>query len=127
MLTSGARAAAVRHRSWPGPDRCFVAPTIYRSVNSLAVEMNYAGTWQDGKMGIPVFSMEDMYSGSHVLQNCMSQMGLIPTIAYDGNIYISNGIGNIDEEGKLLELPTRLSVRAAMKSIEVISKYAGLI
>lgn len=101
--------------------------SIYRSVNSLAVEMNYAGTWQDGKMGIPVFSMEDMYSGSHVLQNCMSQMGLIPTIAYDGNIYISNGIGNIDEEGKLLELPTRLSVRAAMKSIEVISKYAGLI
>jgi len=100
--------------------------SVYKSTNSLAVELNYCDTWKDG-FGIPVFSMEDMYAGSQILQNCMSHMGLVPTIAYDGNIYISNGIGNIDEEGKLLELPTRLSVRAAFKSIEVISRYAGLL
>ncbi|MHC1783670.1 MAG: hypothetical protein AB9891_13100 [Anaerolineaceae bacterium] len=100
---------------------------IYKSTNSLAVELNYADTWRSGEFGIPVFSMEDMYAGSHILQNCMSQMGLVPTIAYDCNIYVSNGIGNLDEQGKLIELPTRLSVKACFKSVEVISKYAGLI
>jgi len=100
--------------------------SIYKSTNSLAVELNYADTWKDG-FGIPVFSMEDMYAGTQILQNCQSQMGLIPTIAYDGNIFISNGIGNIDEEGNLIELPTRLSVKANFKSVEVISKFAGLI
>lgn len=101
--------------------------SIYRSTNSLAVELNYSDTWRNGEFGIPVFSMEDMYAGSQILQNCMSSMGLIPTIAYDGNIYISNGIGNLDENGDLLELPTRLSVKACFKSVEVISRYAGLI
>lgn len=100
--------------------------SVFKSPNSLAVELNYTDTW-NGEMGIPVFSMEDMYAGTQVLQNCMSHMGLVPTIAYDGNVYISNGIGNIDEEGKLLELPTRLSVKAMFKSIEVISRYAGLV
>lgn len=100
--------------------------SIYKSTNSLAVELNYADTWKSG-FGIPVFSMEDMYAGTQILQNCQSQMGLIPTIAYDGNIFISNGIGNIDEEGNLMELPTRLSVKANFKSVEVICKFAGLI
>jgi len=100
---------------------------IYKSTNSLAVELNYADTWRNSEFGIPIFSMEDMYAGTQILQNCMSSMGLIPTIAYDGNIYISNGIGNIDEEGNLIELPTRLSVKACYKSIEVICRYAGII
>jgi hypothetical protein len=101
--------------------------SIYKSTNSLAVELNYADTWRHGEFGIPIFSMEDMYAGTQILQNCMSSMGLIPTIAYDGNIYISNGIGNIDEEGNLIEMPTRLSVKACFKSVEVICRYAGLI
>jgi hypothetical protein len=100
---------------------------ICKSINSLAVELNYADTWRNGEFGIPIFSMEDMYAGTQVLQNCMSSMGLIPTIAYDGNIYISNGIGNIDEEGNLIETPTRLSVKACFKSVEVICRYAGII
>ena len=100
---------------------------ICKSPNSLAVELNYADTWRNGEHGVPIFSMEDMYAGSQILQNCMSKMGLVPTIAYDGNIYISNGIGNLDEEGQLIELPTRLSVKAAFKAVEVICRYAGML
>ena len=100
---------------------------ITKSANSLAVEFNFHDQWSDGKTGIPIFSIEDMYSGSHVLQNCMSHMGMIPTIAYDANIFISNGIGNIDEEGGLIEAPTRLSVKAMFKAIEIISRYSGLL
>ena len=101
--------------------------SIYKSLNSQSVELNYFDQWLNGAGGIPVFSIEDMYAGSHILQNCMSQMGMVPTIAYDANIFVSNGIGNLDEEGRLLETPTRLSLRAMFKAIEIIARYAGIV
>lgn len=101
--------------------------SIYKSTNSMCVELNYADTWKDGEFGIPIFSIEDMYAGSHLLQNGMSQMGMIPTIAYDGNIMVSNGVGNIDEEGRLMEKPTRLMLRGMFKILEIICRYAGML
>jgi hypothetical protein len=100
--------------------------SIFKSLNSQSVELNYFDQWLNGAAGIPVFSIEDMYAGSHILQNCMSQMGMVPTIGYDANIFVSNGIGNLDEEGRLLETPTRLSLRAMFKAIEIIARYAGI-
>jgi hypothetical protein len=100
---------------------------ISKSFNSLAVECNYADSWANGEMGIPIFSIEDMYAGSHIMQNCQSQMGLVPTIAYDGNIFVSNGVGNLDEKGRLIEKPTRLAVRAMFKAVEIIARYAGML
>ncbi len=100
---------------------------FYKSVNSNAVELNYQDTWTENEFGIPIFSIEDMYAGSNILQNGMAQMGIVPTIAYDSNIFISNGIGNIDEEGRLMEKETRLIVKGVLKTVEIISKYAGLL
>ena len=74
---------------------------ISKSVNSLAVEINYENTWKNGQMGIPIFSIEDMYAGTHMFQAGMMQMGIIPTIAYDANIFISLGLGTLDAEGQL--------------------------
>ena len=54
-------------------------------------------------------------------------MGMIPTIAYDANIMISNGVGNLDEEGRLLERPTRLAVRGMFKIMEILGRYAGML
>ncbi len=99
---------------------------FFKSPNCLSVELNYVDQWEDGKKGLPIFSIEDMYAGSHILQQCMSHMGMVPTIAYDANIMVSNGIGNLDEDGNLLEIPTRMSVRAMFKSIEIIGRHAGL-
>jgi len=100
---------------------------IYKSVNCQSVELNYADSWANGAWGLPIFSIEDMYAGSHLLQNAMSQMGMVPTIAYDANIMISNGVGNLDEEGRLLERPTRLAVRGMFKIMEILGRYAGMI
>jgi len=100
---------------------------IYKSVNCQSVELNYYDSWANGAWGLPVFSIEDMYAGSHLLQNAMSQMGMIPTIAYDANIMISNGVGNLDEEGRLLERPTRLAVRGMFKIMEILGRYAGML
>jgi hypothetical protein len=96
---------------------------ISKSYNSTAVEVNYEGTWADGK-GIPIFSIEDMYAGSNILQSGLAQMGVIPTIAYDANIYISPGLGTTDEHGQLLEDRARHAVRALVRLIEIITKYA---
>lgn len=101
--------------------------SIFKSPNCLSVELNYADTWQHNAFGIPIFSIEDMYAGSNLLQNCMSQMGMVPTIAYDANIMISNGVGNLDEEGGLLEAPTRMAVKGCFKSIEILAKHSGLL
>ena len=100
---------------------------ITKSYNSTAVEVNYENTWKDGKMGIPIFSIEDMYSNTNLFQTGIAQMGVIPTVAYDGNIYISTGLGTTDENGALLEKEARWAVRAQVKAMEIVCEFAGLI
>ena len=99
---------------------------ISKSVNSLAVEINYENTWKNGQMGIPIFSIEDMYAGTHIFQAGMMQMGIIPTIAYDANIFISLGLGTLDAEGNLLEKETRLIVKAMVGLMNIACKHAGV-
>ncbi|HCG01655.1 MAG TPA: hypothetical protein DEV93_14045 [Chloroflexi bacterium] len=99
---------------------------ITKSSNSLAVELNYENTWRDGRLGYPIFSIEDMYAGSHILQVGMSQMGLVPTIAYDANLFISAGLGTTDDEGRLLKDKARLACRATMRLLEIVGRRAGI-
>jgi len=100
---------------------------ISKSYNSTAVEINYEGTWKDGQLGIPIFSIEDMYAGTNIFQSGMAQMGVIPTIAYDGNIYVSTGLGTTDPAGNLIEDVTRCGIRALVRLIEITCKYAGIL
>jgi len=99
---------------------------ISKSVNSLAVEINYENTWKEGQAGIPIFSIEDMYAGTHMFQAGMMQMGIIPTIAYDANIFISLGLGTLDADGNLLEKETRLIVKAMVGLMNIACKHAGV-
>lgn len=100
---------------------------ITKSYNSSSVEVNYEGTWKDGKLGVPIFTIEDMYAGTGLLQSGMAQMGIVPTLSYDGNIFISPGLGTTDEEGKIIEDVTRYVIRALVKLIEIVCKYSGLL
>ncbi len=99
---------------------------FYKSYNSGAVEINYEDSWQNGKLGIPIFSIEDMYSGSNIFQDGMSQMGIIPTIAYDANIFISPGLGTTDNHGQLIHERARMVVRGLVKLIEIVCNHAGI-
>jgi hypothetical protein len=100
---------------------------ISKSYNSRAVEINYEGTWKDAEMGLPVFSIEDMYSGTNIFQTGMAQMGVIPTVAYDGNIYMSPDLATTDDKGNLLKDVTRYGVKAQVRLMEIVAKYVGLI
>jgi hypothetical protein len=100
---------------------------ISKSINSLSIEINYEKTWRHGGLGIPIFTIEDMYAGTNIFDAGMGQMGVIPTIAYDGNIFISPGLGTLDEEGNLLEKETRKIVRALVGLINITCKFAGVV
>lgn len=100
---------------------------INKSYNGTAVEVNYEGTWKNGEMGIPIFSIEDMYSGTNILQTGMSAMGIIPTVAYDGNIYLSTGLATTDSKGNLLKDVTRYGIKALVRLIEITCKYGGIL
>ncbi len=99
---------------------------ISKSYNSLTVEVNYENTWKDG-MGFPIFSIEDMYGGSHLLQAGLAQMGLIATIAYDGNIFISPGQGTCDDDGNIVADRMRLAIKGLIALMEIVGKYSGFL
>jgi len=90
------------------------------------VEVNYEDSWSNGKLGIPIFSIEDMYSGSNLFQDGMSQMGIIPTIAYDANFFISPGLGTTDEHGQLIEARARMVIRGLVMLVEIVCEHAGI-
>lgn len=100
---------------------------VTKSTNSLAVELNYENTWTEDRLGFPIFTIEDMYAGSHLLQVAMSQMGIVPTIAYDANIFISAGLGTTDEEGRLIKENARLICKATMKLLEIVGREVGMV
>ena len=97
-----------------------------KSYNSGTVEINYEDSWKDGKLGIPIFSIEDMYSGSHLFQDGMSQMGIIPTISYDANFFISPGLGTTDEHGQVIPERARMIIRGLVMLIEIVCNEAGI-
>jgi hypothetical protein len=99
---------------------------IYKSRNSGTVEINYEDSWSNGKLGIPIFSIEDMYAGSNLFQDGMTQMGIIPTIAYDANFFISPGLGTCDSKGQLIHERARWAVRALVLLVEIVCNHAGI-
>jgi hypothetical protein len=100
---------------------------ISKSYNSRAVEVNYENTWNGSELGFPIFSIEDMYAGSQILQTGTAQMGVIPTVAYDGNILISPGLGTTDDNGNMIEQNVRYCVKSLVKLMEIVGKYSGFL
>ncbi len=99
---------------------------ISKSYNSAAVEVNYDDCWEKG-IPFPIFTIEDMYAGTNILQSGTDAMGIIQTIAYDANIFISLGLGTTDENGDIIEDAARLAVRGLVRLIEIVAKYSELI
>jgi hypothetical protein len=99
---------------------------FFKSYNSGTVEINYEDSWKDGKLGIPIFSIEDMYAGSHLFQDGTTQMGIIPTISYDANFFISPGLGTTDDHGQLIPERAHMVVRGLVMLIEIVCNNAGL-
>lgn len=98
---------------------------ITKSYNSLGTEISYERTWNDGRMGLPIFSIEDMYSGTNLIQSGLQAMGLIPVLGYDANMFVGPGLGTTDIQGNLLEREARWVVRALFRMLVILADAVG--
>ena len=96
--------------------------TITTSRNSLAVEINYERTWNT-ETPIPVFSIEDYYSGTNLLQYGLSGAGISPPLCYDANIVIGPLSNLCETDGVLNEDRAQIAVRTMFRGITRLIEY----
>jgi hypothetical protein len=100
--------------------------TFDKDYSANCVAVDYEQSWSHGRMGIPIFSVEDLYAGTGLTMNATRAMGIAPCVAYDGNIKMSPGLGTTDENGQLMEEPVRLMIRCFVRMMEVMCEHAGI-
>lgn len=93
---------------------------ISSSYNGGGVELNYADTWLDGKIGLPIFSTEDKAAGSNLIVAGVGELGILPPSCDEGNIVITPGRGLIDDDGHLHVDRTRMVVRGLILVLTVL-------
>ncbi len=96
---------------------------ITKSYNLGGVEVNYEATWSGERMGVPIFNHEDRIAGSHLLNLCMAEMGVLPGQADDANVIISPGLGTVDENGAVIEERMRLTIRATFAAMTLLRRW----
>lgn len=89
-------------------------------------ELNYEKTWEGRKFGIPISTLDDFFSDTNPIVIANEVMGVAPATVYSGNMFITPGLGTLDEDGQLIEERARLSARALIRSMEIVCEAAGL-
>ena len=98
---------------------------VTKSYNLGGVEINYERTWQDGRIGIPIFSNEDRIAGAHVLGQLLARMGVLLIQSEDANVIITPGLGTVDRTGNVIEERMRLVVRALLSGMALLRRWAA--
>ncbi len=99
---------------------------ITKSYSMGGTEINYAHTWDDGGFGIPIFNLEDLYANTNPITLAQEAMGITPSTIYSGNMFITPGLGTLDKNAELNEEYAQIGIRALVRSVEIVCKYAGL-
>jgi len=60
------------------------------------------------------------------MASAQEEMGIYPATMYSGNIFLGPGLGTLDENAELNEEYARLGIKALVKSVEIVDRYAGL-
>ncbi|UCG03476.1 MAG: hypothetical protein JSW11_05670 [Candidatus Heimdallarchaeota archaeon] len=98
-----------------------------KSYTMGGTELNYEQTWEEGKFGIPIFNMEDMFANTNPIIVALDEMGVgLGATIYSGNMFLTPGLGTLDEEGNLITERATLAAQALVRAVEITCKYAGL-
>ncbi len=97
---------------------------ISQSYNGGAVEINYVDTWNDGAVGIPVFSTEDKAAGMNYISAGLAVLGILPPSPDEGNVVMTTGRGLVDESGDLIPDKARIAVRGLVTVLSVLGEMA---
>lgn len=98
-----------------------------KSYTMGGTELNYEQTWEEDKFGIPIFNMEDMFANTNPIIVALDEMGVgLGATIYSGNMFLTPGLGTLDEEGDLITENAILAAQALVRAVEITCKYAGL-
>ena len=98
-----------------------------KSYTMGGTELNYEQTWEEDKFGIPIFNMEDMFANTNPMIVALDEMGVgLGATIYSGNMFLTPGLGTLDEEGDLITENASLAAQALVRAVEITCKYAGL-
>ncbi len=97
---------------------------ISKSYNGGAVEINYVDTWNDGNVGIPIFSTEDKAASMNLITAGLGVLGILPPSPDEGNVVITMGRGLLDEDGEFLEDRARVAVRGLVTVLAALGDMA---
>ncbi|MFW9991868.1 MAG: hypothetical protein ACFFD4_07390 [Candidatus Odinarchaeota archaeon] len=110
------------------PERFREKLIIEKSYTMGGTELNYEKTWEDEEFGIPIFTLEDLWANTNPMIQALDEMGVgTGATIYSGNVFLTPGLGTLDEEGELIKENAVLAVKALVKAVEITCKYAGLI
>jgi hypothetical protein len=100
---------------------------ITKSYTMGGTELNYEQTWDNDGFGIPIFNMEDMFANTNPMIVALDEIGVgLGATIYSANMFLTPGLGTLDEEGDLIKENASLAAEALVRSIEITCKYAGL-
>jgi hypothetical protein len=97
------------------------ALTLSSSTNSLGVEVNYENTWETDTP-IPIFPIEDFYSGANLIQYGMAKAGMGSPLCYDANIVLGPLSNLCTTEGTLDEAKTRFALKVLFRGIKRLTE-----
>ncbi len=101
---------------------------ITKSYTMGGSELNYEQTWEEDNFGIPIFNMEDMFANTNPMIVALDEMGVgLGATIYSGNMFLTPGLGTLDEEGDLISENAILAAQALVRAVEITCKYAGLV
>jgi hypothetical protein len=95
---------------------------ITSSRNSLAVETNYERTWNT-EQPVPIFPIEDYYSGANLIQYGLSSAGIGPPLCYDANIIVGPLSNLCESDGILNEERAEFALRTMFRGIRLLTEY----
>ncbi|MFX0174135.1 MAG: hypothetical protein ACFE9L_19820 [Candidatus Hodarchaeota archaeon] len=100
---------------------------LVKSYTMGGTELNYEQTWDEGEFGIPIFNMDDLFANTNPMVIALDEMGVgLGATIYSANMFLTPGLGTLDEEGELIKERATLVAKAIVSSFEIVCRYAGL-
>lgn len=94
---------------------------ITHSNNSGAVEINYEKTWETD-WPIPIFPIEDYYSGADLIMYGLSGAGISPPLCYDANLVVGPLSNLCDADGVLNDDRAEFVVRTMFRGVRRLTE-----
>jgi hypothetical protein len=89
-------------------------------------EINFERTWEGGRRGMPIYTLEDLWANTNPVVSAQDVMGVEPATIYAGKMFVTPGLGTLDVEGHLIEDYARLAAKSLVAALNIVNKYAGL-